>query len=449
MEVNNPLYKNIGIHVICSLFTVDRGKVKVLLIKRKNEPFKDMWSLVGGALYNNEKLEEGIRREIFEKTGLSNIDLYFSSIDDNINRSPIKRMVAINYVGVIDAYSAILKDTKKTSNAKWVELGEIEELAYKGATKIYGKQLSNAVKERLNNELKLIIDNNFSGIYLVSQKLVEKSNKDGYIVGIRGSIGSSLVAYCLGITEVDPIKYEIPFEVFAGFNGDKKPDVNLTFAKEYKLRIGTDIPDEIKILESNLSTILHKLQAETGMDPTTISLDDKQTLNIIFSADTIDIPEFETEDVRNIILETKPTNFDDLVKINALSHGTNAWEENAEYLIKDGIATLQEVITSRDDIMIYLMEMGISRETSFDIMEYVRKGKARRNKDILWEEYKTIMTEHNVPEWYIKSCEKIMYLFPKGHCVGYVINAFRIAWYKVHYPEAFYKAYDEVKLNRK
>lgn len=148
MEVNNPLYKNIGIHVICSLFTVDRGKVKVLLIKRKNEPFKDMWALVGGALYNNEKLEEGIRREIFEKTGLSNIDLYFSSIDDDINRSPIKRMVAINYVGVIDAYSAILKDTKKTSNAKWVEFEEVGELAYNH---------NNVLKEAKDNLKKLVI----------------------------------------------------------------------------------------------------------------------------------------------------------------------------------------------------------------------------------------------------------------------------------------------------
>lgn len=148
MEVNNPLYKNIGIHVICSLFTVDRGKVKVLLIKRKNEPFKDMWALVGGALYNNEKLEEGIRREIFEKTGLSNIDLYFSSIDDDINRSPIKRMVAINYVGVIDAYSAILKDTKKTSNAKWVEFEEVGELAYNH---------NNVLKEAKKNLKKLVI----------------------------------------------------------------------------------------------------------------------------------------------------------------------------------------------------------------------------------------------------------------------------------------------------
>ena len=130
MEVNNPLYKNIGIHVICSLFTVDKGKIKVLLIKRKNEPFKDMWALVGGALYNNEKLEDGIRREVFEKTGLKNMDLYFSSIDDDINRSPIKRMVAINYVGVIDKDSAILMDTKKTSSAKWVELEDVELLAY-------------------------------------------------------------------------------------------------------------------------------------------------------------------------------------------------------------------------------------------------------------------------------------------------------------------------------
>lgn len=130
MEVNNPLYKNIGIHVICSLFTVDKGKIKVLLIKRKNEPFKDMWALVGGALYNNEKLEDGVRREVFEKTGLKNMDLYFSSIDDDINRSPIKRMVAINYVGVIDKDSAILRDTKKTSSAKWVELGDVELLAY-------------------------------------------------------------------------------------------------------------------------------------------------------------------------------------------------------------------------------------------------------------------------------------------------------------------------------
>ena len=130
MELRNPLYKNIGIHVICSLFTVDKGKVKVLLIKRRKEPFKDMWALVGGALYNNETVEEGIRREIFEKTGLKNIDLYFSNVDSTVDRSPLKRMVAVNFIGVIDKDNAILKDTEKTSDAMWFSLDMIGELAY-------------------------------------------------------------------------------------------------------------------------------------------------------------------------------------------------------------------------------------------------------------------------------------------------------------------------------
>ena len=130
MELKNPLYKNIGIHVMCSLFTVDRGKVKVLLIKRKKEPFKDMWALVGGALYNNETIIDGIQREIFEKTGLSNINLYFSDIDDEVDRSPLKRMIAINYIGVIDKENSILKDTVKTSDADWFSIDNIPKLAY-------------------------------------------------------------------------------------------------------------------------------------------------------------------------------------------------------------------------------------------------------------------------------------------------------------------------------
>lgn len=130
MELKNPLYNNIGIHVICSLFTIDRGQVKVLLIKRKKNPFKDMWALVGGALYNNETIEDGLRREIFEKTGLQNIDLYFSNIDDAVDRSPLKRMIAINYIGVVDKDNAILKDTEKTSDSMWFLLDGIEALAY-------------------------------------------------------------------------------------------------------------------------------------------------------------------------------------------------------------------------------------------------------------------------------------------------------------------------------
>lgn len=130
MQVNNPLYKNIGIHVICSIFTVDKGEVKILLIKRKNEPFKDKWALVGGALYNNETVEEGIKREIFEKTGLKNVDLYLSNVESEVNRSPLKRMVAINFIGLIDKESSILKDTEKTSNADWFIIDNINDLAY-------------------------------------------------------------------------------------------------------------------------------------------------------------------------------------------------------------------------------------------------------------------------------------------------------------------------------
>lgn len=130
MRVNNPLYNNIGIHVICSLFTVDKGQVKVLLIKRKNEPYKDIWALVGGALYNNETVEDGLRREIFEKTGLKNIDLYLCNIESEVDRSPLKRMIAINYIGLIDKESSILKDTEKTSNADWFNLSTVDKLAY-------------------------------------------------------------------------------------------------------------------------------------------------------------------------------------------------------------------------------------------------------------------------------------------------------------------------------
>lgn len=130
MRIGNPLYKNIGIHIICSLFTVDKGKVKILLIKRKNEPYKNMWSLVGGALYNNETVDEGIKREIYEKTGLKNVSLFLSNVESSIDRSPLMRMVAINYIGIIGKKNSILKDTEKTSNADWFILDKVDELAY-------------------------------------------------------------------------------------------------------------------------------------------------------------------------------------------------------------------------------------------------------------------------------------------------------------------------------
>ena len=148
MELKNPMYKNIGIHVMCSLFTVDNGQVKVLLIKRKKEPFKDFWALVGGALYNNETLETGIRREIKEKTGIKNVELYYSNIDDEVDRSPLKRMVAINYIGVIDKDNAILKKTDKTTDSKWFSIDEVETLAYNHET---------VLKEARENLKKLVV----------------------------------------------------------------------------------------------------------------------------------------------------------------------------------------------------------------------------------------------------------------------------------------------------
>ncbi len=151
MQLNNPLYKNIGIHVICSIFTVEKGVVKVLLIKRKNEPYKDKWALVGGGLYNNETIEEAMNREIYEKTGLKNVKIYFSNIESTVDRSPLKRMIAINFIGVIDSKRSILKDTEKTSNCDWFELGMAKCLAY---------DHDKILNEARNNLKKLIVSSN-------------------------------------------------------------------------------------------------------------------------------------------------------------------------------------------------------------------------------------------------------------------------------------------------
>lgn len=162
MRLNEPLYKDIGIHVICSLFTVDKGEVKILLIKRKNEPYKDMWSLVGGALYNNETVEDGLKREIYEKTGLENINLYLSNVESDVDRSPIKRMVAINYIGIIDKKNSILKDTEKTSNADWFTLDKVDKLAY-DHNKILNVSRENLKKLVVSsNVLKSLFPNGFT-----------------------------------------------------------------------------------------------------------------------------------------------------------------------------------------------------------------------------------------------------------------------------------------------
>lgn len=196
----------------------------------------------------------------------------------------------------------------------------------------------------------------------------------------------------------------------------------------------------IDILGSNITTTLHNLQKLTGINPTTIDLEDRKTMEMICSADTLDIPEFETNLVKNIILDTKPTTFEELIKILGLSHSTGVWENNAQDLIKSGVATLKEVIAWRDDVISYLTSIGIETKVAFEIMEIVRKGKTLKDIEN-WKRYKDIMRKYNVPEWYIKSCEKIVYLFPKGYSTNYAINEFRIAWYKVHYPKEFKDAY--------
>lgn len=496
--------------------------------------------------------EDAIYRKILQaEIGYEDADeqplLYFRTTEEMLKE--------FEYLGKDKAYEVVVTNTNKIANIcekikpisnekcyPYIENSELEikELAYKGAYNIYGNPLPIEVEERLNIELNSITENNFSTLYMIAQKLVQKSNSDGYIVGNRGSVASSLVAYCIGITEVDPIKYNIPFETFAGFNGEKEPDIDLNFAREYQAKaqetvkeilegsvvvkagtIGTiaektayeyvkqyyedkDIKpskEEIQrlteglvgikrttgqhpgrvivvtknreiyefcpiqylsddqnsdiitthfdyhsidknllnldILAHDTPTILHKLKILTGIEPITIDLEDKDTMEMICTANTLAIPEFGTKFVRNIILETKPTTFNDLIKISGLAHGTNVWKNNAEDLIKSGIATLKEIIAFRDDIMNDLIQVGIESKIAFEIMEKVRRGKG------LSKEQEDLMRKNNVSDWYIESCKKIMYMFPKAHATSYVINDFRMAWYKVHYSEAFYKVYFE------
>ncbi len=555
------------------------------------QPIANNHNLITEGIIKDEEELKDINRKIVElgiklnKTVIATGDVHFINQQDDIYRSIIKEaqgnkyaeeqtalyfrtteemLKEFEYLGQDKAYEVVVTNTNKIvdicekirpiSDEKCyphienIEM-EIKELAYDGAYSIYGNPLPTEVKERLDKELNSIIENeDFATLYMIAQKLVKKSNEDGYIVGSRGGIASSLVAYCIGITEVDPIKYKIPFETFAGFYGEREPDIDLNFAGEiqeniqeyvkettegvrtYKAgTIGTIVEktaygyvkkyfeekevvaDNAKIervsreivgikrttgkhsggiivvpkgreiyeftpiqhpannlntdditthfdyhaIDRNLlkldilghddPTMLHRLQELSGISPTTIDLKDKETMEMICTANTLGIPEFATKFVRDMIIDTKPTTFDELIKVSGLSHGTDVWLNNAQELIAKGTATLKEVIACRDDIMNDLIEVGIERKIAFEIMETVRKGKIRRNREPHWEEYKKVMIEHNVPKWYIESCEKISYMFPKAHATVYVINAFRIAWYKVHYPEAFYKAYFEIK----
>ena len=478
---------------------------------------------------------------------------------------------------------------------------EIKEICINKAKELYGNPLPEVVSLRLNKELDSIIKNGFSTLYIIAEKLVKKSNDDGYLVGSRGSVGSSFVANMLGITEVNSLpphyrcpkcKYSdftdygipngidlpdklcpkcgeklfkdgmnIPFETFLGFNGDKEPDIDLNFSGEYQSKIhkyaevifgkgktfkagtvGTiadktafgfvknyfeernkhvsnaeisrliqgcvgvkrttgqhpggiivvphgreiyefcpvqhpaDDPNsdivtthfDYHSIDKNLlkldmlghddPTVIRMLQDLTGIDPKTIPLDDKDVISLFTSTKALGvseeqigssignfgIPEFGTKFARGMLLDTKPTTFEELIRISGLSHGTDVWLNNCQDLINSGKVTLAEAICTRDDIMTYLIKKGLEPGDAFNIMEIVRKGKA--GKDIeKWTKYEEIMRKHNIPEWYMESCKKIKYMFPKAHAVAYVTMALRIAWFKVHMPLAYYAAYFSVR----
>lgn len=478
---------------------------------------------------------------------------------------------------------------------------ELKKICYQKAHEMYGDELPELVAKRLDRELSSIIGNGYAVMYIVARKLVLKSNEDGYLVGSRGSVGSSFAATMSGITEVNPLPphyyctdkhcdyvefyegndiidgfdlprkicpkcakllkpdgHNIPFETFLGFDGDKEPDIDLNFAGPYQSKahdytavlFGDDyvfkagtistvkskkaygyikqfaeetgihmdrhsinkrvdaidgaknttgqhpgglmvVPNnksiydfspiqypsndpsketrtthfdyhsisgrilKLDILGHDAPTIIKLLEESTGFSSFNIEFDDKDTM-MVFSSNrslnikdpsydepsgALGIPEFGTSFVRGILSTTLPTTFVELAKICGVAHGTNVWNSNAEDLIKAGTCTLMESICVRDEIMTYLIKCGLDNKLSFEITEKVRKGKG------LTAEFEEAMRANNVPEWYIESCKKISYMFPLAHSVAYVMMSFRIAYYKVNYPLAFYASYFSSKID--
>ena len=502
--------------------------------------------------------------------------------------------------------------------------GILRDICYNRAHELYGEDLPDIVTERLERELNSIIGNGFAVMYIIAQKLVWKSVADGYLVGSRGSVGSSFVATMAGITEVNPLSphyycdhchfsdfaseevkkyaggcgmdmpdrncpvcgkklvkagFDIPFETFLGFKGNKEPDIDLNFSGDYQsnahkytevifgdgqtyragtigtlaektaygfvknyyeernsrkrvceidrivqgctgirrstgqhpggiivLPLGEDInsftpvqhpandmttdivtthfdyhsidhnllkldilghddPTMIKTLEEYISSPAmdnEYNETDNRFNATDIPLDDQGVMSLFLSTEALGIkpsdiggcpvgclgiPEFGTDFVIQMVVDTKPKTLSDLIRISGLSHGTDVWLNNAQELIRSGKATISTAICTRDDIMTYLINKGMDSEESFTIMERVRKGTVAKGKCKEWPQFKEDMIEHGIPEWYIWSCEKIKYMFPKAHAAAYVMMAYRIAYCKINYPLAYYAAYFGIRAD--
>ena len=522
------------------------------------------------------------------------------------------------FLGEDVAYEIVVKNTndfadrfeevevvKKDLYTPFLEKSEerVAEMTYQKAFEIYGNPLPDIVDLRIEKELTSILGNGFAVIYLASQMLVIRSNDRGYLVGSRGSVGSSFVATMIGITEVNPMPphyvcpncqhsefitdgsvgsgydlpdkdcpecgtrykkdgHDIPFETFLGFDGDKVPDIDLNFSgddqpsahldvrdifgEQYAFRAGTvgtvadrtaygfvkgyerdydkfypeaeverlaqgaagvkrttgqhpggivvipnymDVYDftpvqypaddlsaewqtthfnfhdidenvlKLDILGHDDPTMIRKLQDLSGIDPKDIPADDPDVMALFSGTEVLGvtpeqigtptgmlgIPEFGTNFVRGMVEETHPTTFAELLQLSGLSHGTDVWLGNAQDLIKEEIATLKTVIGCRDDIMVYLMHAGLGPKMAFTIMERVRKGMWLKISDEERNGYIEAMRENNVPDWYIESCGKIKYMFPKAHAAAYVLMALRVAYFKVHYPIYYYCAYFSIR----
>ena len=565
--------------------------------------------------------EDEIYRRIITANEFDDADyqapLYLRTTDEMLEE--------FEYLGIDKAYEVVVTNTNKICDM----IEEIEpvrpdkcppviensdkdltEMCYATARKKYGDDLPEAVEARLKKELNSIISNGFAVMYIIAQKLVHKSNEDGYLVGSRGSVGSSFVATMSGITEVNPLPphyyctechysdfdseevkafsglggcdmpdkvcpkcgaklkkdgFDIPFETFLGFYGDKEPDIDLNFSGEYQAkahkytevifgeghtfkagtiltvadktafgyvkayynergmtkrdseiaRIAKGLTDvksgtsqhpggivvlphgeeihsftpiqhpadkadsdmitthfdyhsidhnllKLDILGHDDPTMIRRLQDLTKTDPTQVPLDDPGVMSLFKDTSALKvqpediggcklgclgIPEFGTDFAMGMVIEAKPQAFTDLVRIAGLSHGTDVWLGNAQTLLQEGKATIATAICTRDDIMTYLMHMGLEPGDAFQIMENVRKGKVAKGGCKKWDQYKADMVAHGVPDWYIWSCQKIQYMFPKAHAVAYVMMGWGIAYYKINYPLAYYSAYFSIRAD--